>query len=87
MLDDVLRRLVDDERSVAEVITDVDHEPAIVHRIARMLDLAQFKREQAAVIPKTTPRAFGRGRPWPIVSRDGSRIQEQAARPSPDPSL
>ncbi|MAB83935.1 MAG: NAD+ synthase [Phycisphaerae bacterium] len=87
VLDDVLRRLVDDERSVAEVITDVDHEPAIVHRIARMLDLAQFKREQAAVIPKTTPRAFGRGRPWPIVSRDGSRIQEQAARPSPDPSL
>ncbi|MDG2201008.1 MAG: NAD+ synthase [Phycisphaerales bacterium] len=87
VLDDILRRLIDDDRSVAEVLGDVEHEPELVHRVARMLDIAQFKREQAAVIPKTSSRAFGRGRPWPIVSRDGSRVPADASRSTSDPSV
>jgi NAD+ synthase (glutamine-hydrolysing) len=39
-----------------------------VLRIARMLDRAQFKRDQAAIILKLSPRAFGRGRRYPILS-------------------
>ena len=41
------------------------------------IDSAQFKRAQAALIPKLSPRAFGRGRPWPIVSRlSGASVNE-----------
>ena len=33
------------------------------------IDLAQFKRDQSSVILKVSRRAFGRGRPMPIVMR------------------
>ncbi|MEE2719252.1 MAG: NAD+ synthase [Planctomycetota bacterium] len=87
VLDDILRRLIDDDQSVARILEDTEHEPELVHRIARMFDIAQFKREQAAVIPKVSPRAFGRGRPWPIVSRDGSRVPAPAPESTPDRSV
>ena len=87
VLDDILRRLIDEDHSVAEVLGDLEHEPELIHRVARMLDIAQFKRDQAAVIPKTSPRTFGRGRPWPIVSRDGSRVSADASRSTTDPSV
>ena len=87
VLDDILRRLIDAEESTSDVIRETEHEPALVDRIARMLDLAQFKREQAAVILKTSPRAFGRGRPWPVVARDASRITPSSEQPSPGRSV
>lgn len=68
-LDDVLRRLVDGEQSPERIVAETDHDADLVRRISRMLDLAQFKRDQAPVILKTSPRTFGRGRPWPIVAR------------------
>ena len=42
-------------------------EHTFVTKIIRMVDIAQFKRDQAAVILKTSPRSFGRGRRMPIV--------------------
>jgi NAD+ synthase (glutamine-hydrolysing) len=87
VLDDVLRRLIDQDGSVAEILRDTDHDPDVVDRVARSLDRAQFKRDQAPVILKTSPRAFGRGRPWPIVSRDGSRVEQPAHERSTDRSV
>lgn len=87
VLDDILRRLVDEDRAVGDVVADTGHEAELVHRIARMFDIAQFKREQAAVIPKVSPRAFGRGRPWPIVSRDGSRVRLESPESTSDRSV
>ncbi len=67
VLDDVLRVLVDREGSMDEAVRTTGAERALVERIAIMLDRAQFKRDQAAVIPKLSPRAFGRGRRYPIA--------------------
>jgi len=74
LLDAVLRVLVDGEGSVDEAVAASGAPRELVGRIARMLDRAQFKRDQAAVILKLAPRAFGRGRRYPIAQRwDWSR--------------
>jgi hypothetical protein len=43
---------------------------AVVARWARAIDLAEFKRRQAAVVLRLSPRAFGPGRRMPVVMRD-----------------
>jgi len=68
LLDAVLRVLVDGEGSVDEAIAASGAPRETVVRVARMLDRAQFKRDQAAIILKLSPRAFGRGRRYPILS-------------------
>jgi NAD+ synthetase len=70
-LDAVLRVLVDAEGSVDDAVRATGSPRELVLRIARMLDRAQFKRDQAAVILKLTPRAFGRGRRYPIAQAWG----------------
>jgi NAD+ synthetase len=67
LLDDVLRVLIDREGSLDEAVAATGADSALVERIATMLDRAQFKRDQAAVILKLSPRAFGRGRRYPIA--------------------
>ena len=67
VLDAVLRVLVDAEGSVDDAVRATRQPRESVLRIARMLDRAQFKRDQAAIILKLSPRAFGRGRRYPIA--------------------
>lgn len=67
MLDNVLRVLVDREGSIDEAMHASGAPRELTERIAKMLDRAQFKRDQAAVILKVSPRAFGRGRRYPIA--------------------
>jgi NAD+ synthase (glutamine-hydrolysing) len=67
LLDAVLRVLVEQEGSVDDAIHATGAARELVERIAFMLDRAQFKRDQAAVILKLSPRAFGRGRRYPIA--------------------
>ena len=68
LLDAVLRVLVDGEGSVDAAMAASGAPREAVLRIARMLDRAQFKRDQAAIILKLSPRAFGRGRRYPILN-------------------
>lgn len=68
LLDRVLRVLVDGEGSIDDAISASGASRETVVRIARLLDRAQFKRDQAAIILKLSPRAFGRGRRYPILS-------------------
>ena len=68
LLDAVLRVLVEGEGSLDDAVAATGAAPETVVRIARLLDRAQFKRDQAAIILKLSPRAFGRGRRYPILS-------------------
>jgi len=45
------------------------HDPALVDRVARMVDLAEYKRRQSAPGPKISIKAFGRDRRLPITNR------------------
>jgi NAD+ synthase (glutamine-hydrolysing) len=40
-----------------------------VRRILRLIDIAEYKRKQAALGLKVSTVAFGSGRRWPIASK------------------
>jgi NAD+ synthase len=67
-LDDILTGLVEEERSIADIIAR-GHDAATVRRIARLLFVAEYKRRQAPPGVKITRRSFGRDRRYPITNR------------------
>ena len=67
-LDDILECLIEHEQGIDE-ITARGHDAAVVRRVSRMLDLAEYKRRQAPPGVKITSRAFGRDRRYPITNR------------------
>ena len=66
-LDDILSALIEDEMKVEEIVAR-GHDEAMVRRVWRMLDRAEYKRRQAPPGVKITRRAFGRDRRYPIVN-------------------
>jgi NAD+ synthase len=83
VLDRILERLVEREEPIAKIVADgFDRETAM--KVARMLDLAEYKRRQAAPGVKVTLKNFGRDRRYPVVNRfrdSGTPL------PEPDRSL
>jgi NAD+ synthetase len=69
-LDAIVRGWVEEERSVDAIAASAGIDRAVVARWARAIDLAEFKRRQAAVVLRLSPRAFGPGRRMPVVMRD-----------------
>ncbi len=68
ILDGILERLVEKEQPIAEIVA-AGYDSAIVMRVDRMLNLAEYKRRQAAPGVKVTLRGFGRDRRYPITNR------------------
>jgi NAD+ synthase len=68
MLDAILERLVEREEPVADIVA-AGFERDLVLRVDRMLNLAEYKRRQAAPGVKVTLRNFGRDRRYPIVNK------------------
>lgn len=67
VLDDILTCMVEEEMTLADIVAR-GHDEATVKRIERLLNIAEYKRRQAAPGPKLTPRAFGLGRKYPITN-------------------
>lgn len=67
VLDAILTGLVEDELSIAEIVAK-GYDQALVERIERLLNIAEYKRRQSAPGPKLTPKAFGMGRKYPITN-------------------
>jgi NAD+ synthase len=68
MLDAILERLVEREEPLASIVASgFDRE--VVARIDRLLNIAEYKRRQAAPGVKVTRRNFGRDRRYPITNR------------------
>lgn len=66
-LDDILHGLIEAELSPEE-IAGRGHDPAVVDRVWKMLDRAEYKRRQAPPGVKISSRAFGRDRRYPITN-------------------
>jgi NAD+ synthase (glutamine-hydrolysing) len=66
VLDQVITQYVEEEKSVREIV-EGGIEEGYVNKIVRMIDAAEFKRRQAPIGLKVTRRAFGPGRPMPVV--------------------
>jgi NAD+ synthase len=83
VLDPILERLVEREEPVS-VIVAAGFDRDIVVRIERLLNIAEYKRRQAAPGVKVTLKNFGRDRRYPITNRfrdPGTPL------PAPDVSL
>jgi NAD+ synthase (glutamine-hydrolysing) len=68
VLDPLLEALVAHDRSVAEVI-GAGFDPAVVTRVARLVDGAEYKRRQSPPGVRITAKAFGKDRRMPITNR------------------
>ena len=68
LLDEILSRYVEADRTAEQIIAD-GLDPDTVRRVIDMVDVAEFKRKQAAPVLKVTARAFGTGRKMPIAQR------------------
>jgi len=68
MLDAILERLVEREEPLASIV-EAGFDRAVVARIDHLLNIAEYKRRQAAPGVKVTARNFGRDRRYPITNR------------------
>lgn len=73
VLDGILRGLVEDEKSVSQIVAE-GYDVATVARIEHLLYIAEYKRRQSAPGVKLTSRNFGRDRRYPITNRFRDRI-------------
>ena len=83
ILDAILERLVEREEPLASIIA-AGFDPDVVTRVDRLLNIAEYKRRQAAPGVKVTSRNFGRDRRYPITNRFRDAGKELA---EPDESL
>ncbi|MEE4216025.1 MAG: NAD+ synthase [Xanthomonadales bacterium] len=67
VLDQVLQRYVEQDWSVEDIIAD-GFDAQMVHRIARLVLINEYKRRQGPPGVRITHRAFGRDRRYPITS-------------------
>ncbi|HVZ52600.1 MAG TPA: NAD(+) synthase, partial [Pseudolabrys sp.] len=68
VLDAILERLVEREEPIAEIVAAGFPRETVV-RVERMLNIAEYKRRQAAPGVKVTLKNFGRDRRYPITNR------------------
>ena len=68
VLDALLDDYVEKDMGSAELIA-AGHDPALVERVLRMVDAAEYKRRQYPPGPKISQKNFGRDRRLPITNR------------------
>jgi NAD+ synthase (glutamine-hydrolysing) len=68
-LDAVLEDYVEDSHAPEQIASDRGIDIQTVRRVMRMLDRAEYKRQQAAPGLKISPKAFGYGRRFPIAAK------------------
>jgi NAD+ synthase len=79
MLDAILERLVEREEPLASIVA-AGFDREVVARIDRLLNIAEYKRRQAAAGVKVTRRNFGRDRRYPITNKF-----RDTGKPLPEP--
>ena len=83
VLDPVLERLVEREEPISAIVV-AGFDRDMVMRVDRMINIAEYKRRQAAPGVKVTLKNFGRDRRYPITNR----FRDQGTpMPAPDVSL
>lgn len=66
-LDPILRHYIDDDMGVNDIIAKGFNE-SVVHRIARLVDINEYKRRQCAPGVRVSTKAFGKDRRMPITN-------------------
>jgi NAD+ synthase (glutamine-hydrolysing) len=69
VLDRILEAYIEDVKSPSQIAAENGFDVELVRSIALKVDRNEYKRRQAAPGLKVTSRAFGLGRPFPIVQK------------------
>jgi NAD+ synthetase len=70
VLDAILKAYIEDNRGADEIAATLQHlNPSLVRRTVRMVNAAEYKRQQAPPTLKVTAKAFGMGRRFPIAQK------------------
>ena len=67
VLDPILEGYIEHDRTVPELIAQ-GHDDAIVRRVAKLVDNAEYKRRQSPIGVKVSAKAFGKDRRLPITN-------------------
>lgn len=69
ILDNILEDYVEDYHTAEQIANGRGYDPKLVRDVVRMIERAEYKRQQAAPGLKITPKAFGLGRRFPIAQK------------------
>ena len=69
ILDAILEDYIEDSHCAEQIAADRKFDIELVRRVIRMVDRAEYKRQQAAPGIKISPKAFGYGRRFPIAAK------------------
>lgn len=68
ILDGILYAYIEQDCSVPEII-ELGYDPDLVRRIVNLVDKAEYKRRQAAIVLRVTSKAFGSDRRLPVTNK------------------
>jgi NAD+ synthetase len=68
VLDAILRAYIEEHQCAEQISSRLGFGAQLVHGIIRRVNLAEYKRQQAAPALKVTAKAFGMGRRYPIAN-------------------
>jgi NAD+ synthase (glutamine-hydrolysing) len=66
-LDPALEAYVERDLTASEM-AEAGFDPQLVERVARLVDVAEYKRRQSPIGARVSPKAFGRDRRMPITN-------------------
>jgi NAD+ synthase (glutamine-hydrolysing) len=69
VLDPILQAYVEEYASAEEVAAAQGIDLELVRRVIRLVELSEYKRQQAAPVLKVSKKSFGMGRRFPIAAR------------------
>jgi NAD+ synthase (glutamine-hydrolysing) len=69
VLDPIVRAYIEEYSSAEEIARAQGVELALVRRVIRLVELSEYKRQQAAPVLKVSRKSFGMGRRFPIAAR------------------
>ena len=69
VLDPILRAYIEDYSSVEEIAQGQALELELVRKVIRLVEISEYKRQQAAPVLKVSRKSFGMGRRFPIAAR------------------
>ena len=67
VLDEIVRRFIEQHQSRATIVRETGFDEATVRRVLRLIDISEYKRKQMATGLKISGVAFGFGRRMPIA--------------------
>ncbi len=69
VLDPLLRAYIEDYQSAEQIASSQGLAMELVRKVIRLVEIAEYKRQQAAPVLKVSKKAFGMGRRFPIAAR------------------